>query len=216
MTKETRKKDRRRGCYSVAIRRAQRARRAGVNPVLVWPLFLWAFLSAPFERAILPAPVPRPRERCQVSPEEWPISDYERGHPGPFKRRPSSGALVTAPGRRCSVSWPICAVLPRALTPPPHSPSASPIRLFGRGPPSGSPKTKLIGCRSGSDRGVLSKPSLQYGRKKPPSLRKRSPVREPTSRLTVPTCCVWRNCSKRSPEAKRPRRKDRGEQSEMV
>lgn len=91
MTKETRKKDRRRGCYSAAVRRAQRARRTGVNPVLVWLLFLWALLSAPFGRAVLPAPVPRPRERCQASPEEWLISDYERGHPGPFKRRPSSG-----------------------------------------------------------------------------------------------------------------------------
>lgn len=91
MTTETRKKDRRRGCYSVAVRRAWQARRRGLNPVIVVMAFIWAFVSAPFGEAVLPAPVTRSRGYEQRSPEDWPVTDYERGHPGPFKHRPSSG-----------------------------------------------------------------------------------------------------------------------------
>lgn len=88
MTKRP-KTESRRGCYEVARRRAQQARRRGLNPVLVALAFAWAFLSAPFGRALLPTPALRPKGR-QASPESWPVTDYERGHPGPFRRRSSA------------------------------------------------------------------------------------------------------------------------------
>jgi len=96
MTTDRRKNDGRKGCYRVAMRRARRARRTGLNPVLVGLLFVLAFLSAPFERRVLPASVVRP-ESGKASPESWPVTDYERGHPGPFKRRsPPNGSRYRA------------------------------------------------------------------------------------------------------------------------
>lgn len=86
MTTDRRMKERRTDCYEVARRRARRARRTGLNPVLVCLLFVWAFLSAPFGRNVFPAPAVGPGGR-KVPPEDWPVTDYERGHPGPFKRR---------------------------------------------------------------------------------------------------------------------------------
>lgn len=88
MTTDRRTKKRRGDCYEVAMRRAQRARRTGFNPVLIWLLFVWAFLSAPFRPRVLPRRALGP-ENEQASQDDWPVTDYERGHPGPFKRRSS-------------------------------------------------------------------------------------------------------------------------------
>lgn len=82
MTTDSRRKKRRKGCYEVAMRRA---RRTGLNPALIWLLFVWAFLSAPFGLRVPPAPVPQ-RKNTQASSDDWPVTDYERGHPGPFRR----------------------------------------------------------------------------------------------------------------------------------
>ncbi|MGP2490841.1 hypothetical protein ACTDI4_04300 [Mesorhizobium sp. PUT5] len=49
MTTDKRTKERRKDCYEVAMRRARRARRTGLNPVLIWLLLVCAFLSADSE-----------------------------------------------------------------------------------------------------------------------------------------------------------------------
>lgn len=86
MTTDRRTNKRRKGCYEVAMRRARRARRRGLNPVLIWLLFVWAFLSAPLGPGVLPRRAPGPANG-QASQADWPVTDYERGHPGPFRRR---------------------------------------------------------------------------------------------------------------------------------
>lgn len=91
MTKDSGTRKHRKGCYAVAMRRARRARRRGLNPVLAWLLFVWAFLAAPFGLGILPRRAPQ-SGNGQVSLDDWPVTDYERGHPGPFRRRASSSA----------------------------------------------------------------------------------------------------------------------------
>lgn len=88
MTTDRRTKKRRKGCYEVAMRRARRARRTGLNPVLIWLLFVWAFLSAPFGPGVLPRRAPG-SGNGQASQDDWPVTEYERGHPGPFRRRSS-------------------------------------------------------------------------------------------------------------------------------
>lgn len=90
MTKDSGTKKRRRGCYEVATRRARRARRRGLNPVLFWLLFVWAFLAALFGPGVLSRrALGADNGSGKASPDDWPVTDYERGHPGPF-RRPSS------------------------------------------------------------------------------------------------------------------------------
>jgi hypothetical protein len=88
MTTDRRTKKRRKECYEVAMRRARRARRTELNPVIIWLLFVWAFLSAPFGLRVLPVRVPGPMNG-QASQDDWPVMEYERGHPGPFRRRSS-------------------------------------------------------------------------------------------------------------------------------
>lgn len=88
MTTDRRTKKRRKDCCGVAMRRARRARQKGFNPVLVWLLFMGAFLSAPFGLRALLRRVPE-YPNGHASPDDWPVTDYERGHSGPFKRRSS-------------------------------------------------------------------------------------------------------------------------------
>lgn len=85
MTTDKRTKKARKGCYEVALRRARLARRVGSGASVVWLLFVWALLSAPFARKVLPLHMPA-RMGGQTSQEDWPVTDYERGLSGPFKR----------------------------------------------------------------------------------------------------------------------------------
>lgn len=83
MRRKTRRR-KQRSCWEIACWHARQARRQGMNPVLVALVFLAALLS------IMPPlsfPTTAPQRRRSCSGEDWPVTDYERGYPGPELKR---------------------------------------------------------------------------------------------------------------------------------
>lgn len=93
---EHHRRERRKGCHSIAAQRARMASRQGRNHLIVILIFMWAILSGPFRSP----PVSQPDRGPSCPPPssghaeggDWPVTDYERGMGGDLLLRPRSAA----------------------------------------------------------------------------------------------------------------------------
>ena len=99
MNEKKRQKERERGCWQAAMRRARQARRRGMNPFLIVLLFILALGTGPFtEPRFVTSPLRRPdrdRQSGGTDADDWPVTDYERGVSGPCvpAHRPGRAAI---------------------------------------------------------------------------------------------------------------------------
>lgn len=90
------RRERRKGCYAVAVQRARMTRRCGHGRLVALLICLWALMSGPFRSrtvASLPAGGPffPPSPSGSAESEDWSVTDYERGIGGHLIRpRPAA------------------------------------------------------------------------------------------------------------------------------